>query len=168
MSIQRRAVRRVGERRGTPATDDEEDDMRVMVIVKGDERTEAGVMPTAEELATMERFNTEMVNAGIMLAGEGLKPTRDGVRITYEGGGKASATDGPFAETKELIAGFWILEVKSMDEAVEWMRRAPFNPGDTVDIRPVFELEDFGEALTPEVLAAEEANRAKIEARHGK
>jgi hypothetical protein len=152
----------------TPATDDEEDDMRVMVIVKGDERTEAGVMPTAEELDAMGRFNTELVNAGIMLAGEGLKPTRDGVRITYEGGGKASATDGPFAETKELIAGFWILEVKSMEEAVEWMRRAPFAPGDTIDIRPVFETEDFGEELTPEARAAEEQLRARIQEQHGR
>lgn len=140
--------------------------MRVMVIVKGDERTEAGVMPTAEELDAMGRFNTELVNAGIMLAGEGLKPTRDGVRIAYEGGGRASATDGPFAETKELIAGFWILEVGSMDEAVEWMRRAPFGPGESIDIRPVFELEDFGEELTPETRAAEEGRRRRIEEQH--
>jgi hypothetical protein len=141
--------------------------MRVMVIVKGDERTEAGVMPTAEELDAMGRFNTELVDAGIMLAGEGLHPTSKAVRLTYEGGGSASATDGPFAETKELVAGFWILEVKSMDEAVEWMRRAPFPAGDTVDIRPVFEAEDFGEEFTPEARAAEEELRARIEEQHG-
>ena len=103
--------------------------MRVMVIVKASERSEAGEMPTAEELNAMGRFNTELVNAGIMLAGDGLRPSKDGVRITYEGGGTASATDGPFAETKELVAGFWILEVRSLDEAVEWMRRAPIARG---------------------------------------
>jgi hypothetical protein len=137
--------------------------MRVMVIVKADADTEAGRMPTAEELDAMGRFNTELVNAGIMLAGEGLHPSSKGVRLTYDGGGSASATDGPFAETKELVAGFWILEVKSVDEAVEWMRRAPFPAGDTVEIRPVFEMEDFGEAATPEARAAEEALRARIE-----
>ena len=141
--------------------------MRVMVIVKATERSEAGEMPTAEELNAMGKFNTEMVNAGIMLAGDGLRPSRDGVRISYEGGGTSSATDGPFAETKELVAGFWILEVKSVDEAVEWLRRAPFDPGDTVEIRPVFEVEDFGEELTPEARAAEEALRAKIQEQHG-
>jgi hypothetical protein len=151
----------------TPATDDEEDDMRVMVIVKASEESEAGQMPTAEELNEMGKFNTELVNAGIMLAGEGLRPSKEGVRLTYEGGGKASATDGPFAETKELVAGFWILEVKSLDEAVEWMRRAPFPEG-TVEIRPVFEAEDFGEEFTPEARAAEEQLRAKIEEQHGK
>ena len=115
----------------------------------------------------MGKFNTELVNAGIMLAGEGLHPSKAGVRISYEGGGKASVTDGPFAETKELVAGFWILEVKSLDEAVEWMRRAPF-PDGTVEIRPVFEAEDFGEEFTPEARAAEEALRAKIEEQHGR
>ena len=142
--------------------------MRVMVIVKATERSEAGDMPTAEELGAMGHFNTQMVDAGIMLAGEGLHPSSAGVRLTYEGGGKASATDGPFAETKELVAGFWILEVKSLDEAVEWMRRAPFSPGDTVEIRPVFEAEDFGEEFTPEARAAEAELRAKIEAQHGR
>ncbi|HTI35036.1 MAG TPA: YciI family protein [Miltoncostaea sp.] len=137
--------------------------MRVMVIVKATERSEAGEMPTAEELDAMGRFNTELVDAGIMLAGDGLRPSSQGVRISYEGGGAASATDGPFAETKELVAGFWILEVKSLDEAVEWMRRAPFSPGDTVEIRPFFEAEDFGEVFTPEARAAEEALRARIE-----
>ena len=141
--------------------------MRVMVIVKADADTEAGRMPTTEELDAMGAFNTELVNAGIMLAGEGLHPSSKGVRLTYEGGGKASATDGPFAETKELVAGFWILEVKSVDEAVEWMRRAPFPAGDAVEIRPVFEAEDFGEEFTPEARAAEEELRARIEEQHG-
>jgi hypothetical protein len=150
-------------RRETPAADDEEDDMRVMVIVKATERSEAGEMPTAEELGAMGHFNTQMVDAGIMLAGDGLRPSSNGVRIAYGGDGKASATDGPFAETKELVAGFWILEVKSLDEAVEWMRRAPFSPGDQVEIRPFFEAEDFGEALTAEAQAAEAALRARIE-----
>jgi len=142
--------------------------MRIMVIVKASERSEAGEMPSAEELNTMGKFNTELVNAGIMLAGDGLRPSKDGVRITYEGGGKASATDGPFAETKELVAGFWILEVKSLDEAVEWMRRAPFDPGDTIEIRPFFEAEDFGENFTPEARAAEEELRARIEEQHNR
>lgn len=142
--------------------------MRVMVIVKASDRSEAGEMPTTEELNAMGRFNTELVNAGIMLAGDGLKPSRDGVRITYDGAGRASATDGPFAETKELVAGFWILEVTSLDEAVEWLRRAPFDPGDTVEIRPFFEAEDFGEAFTPQARAAEEELRVRIEEQHGR
>jgi hypothetical protein len=126
MSIRRRAVRRVDETAGgRPAADDEEDDMRVMVIVKADADTEAGRMPTAEELDAMGRYNTELVNAGIMLAGEGLHPSSTGVRLTYEGGGAASATDGPFAETKELVAGFWIWQVKSMAEALDWIKRCP-------------------------------------------
>jgi len=142
--------------------------MRVMVIVKANERIESGVMPTADELNEMGRFNTELVDAGIMLAGDGLKPSREGVRIDYSEGGKASATDGPFAETKELVAGFWILEVKSMDEAVEWMRRAPFSPGDRIEIRPFFEPEDFGAEFTPEARAAEEALRARAKEQHGR
>ena len=137
--------------------------MRIMVIVKASERSEAGEMPSAEELNTMGKFNTELVNAGIMLAGDGLRPSKDGVRITYEGGGKASATDGPFAETKELVAGFWILEVKSLDEAVEWMRRAPFDPGDTIEIRPFFEVADLADFVTPEELAApRDGERGKL------
>jgi len=162
MSIRRRAVRRVGERRGDAPHDDEEDDMRFMVIVKASEESEAGRMPTAEELTEMGDFNTELVNAGVMLAGEGLHPSSAGVRLTYEGGGKTSVTDGPFAETKELVAGFWIIDVKSLDDAVEWMRRAPF-PSGTVEIRRVFEAEDFGDSFTPEARAAEEELRARIE-----
>ena len=139
--------------------------MRFMVIVKASEESEAGRMPTAEELNAMGRFNTELMNAGVMLAGEGLHPSSKGVRLTYERGGKASATDGPFAETKELVAGFWIIQAKSVDEAVEWMRRAPFEPGATVEIRQVFEAEDFGEEFTPEARAAEQAMREELERR---
>ncbi len=142
--------------------------MRVMAIVKSNEDIESGRLPTAGELDEMGKFNTELVNAGIMLAGEGLKASREGVRINYEGSGTSSATDGPFAESKELVAGFWILEVKSMDEAVEWLRRAPFAAGDVVEIRPVFEDEDFAEVFTPEARAAQEELRAKIEEQHGK
>ena len=142
--------------------------MRFMVIVKANEDSEAGRLPTKEELDAMGKFNTELVNAGVMLAGEGLQSSSKGVRLTYEGGGKASVTDGPFAETKELIAGFWIIDVKSLDEAVEWMRRAPFTPGDTVEIRQVFEVEDFGENLSPETRAAEDERRAKIEERQNR
>src|SRR5262245_41720630 len=115
--------------------------MRVMAIVKASEQSEAGVMPTAEELNEMGKFNTELVNAGVMLAGEGLRPSSGGVRIQYEGG-TTSVVDGPFAETKELVAGFWILQVKSVDEAVEWIKRAPFRDA-TVEIRQVAEAEDF-------------------------
>ena len=142
--------------------------MRFMVIVKANEDSEAGRLPTKEELDAMGKFNTELVNAGVMLAGEGLQSSSKGVRLTYEGGGKASVTDGPFAETKELIAGFWIIDVKSLDEAVEWLRRAPFSAGDVVEIRPVFEDEDFAEVFTPEARAAQEELRARIEEQHGR
>ena len=140
--------------------------MRVMVIVKATERSEAGEMPTAEELNAMGRFNTELVDAGIMLAGDGLRPSSQGVRISYEGGGAASATDGPFAETKELVAGFWLWKCKSKQEAIEWVKRCPNPmPGTQaeIEIRQVFEAEDFGEVFTPEARAAEEALRAGIE-----
>lgn len=142
--------------------------MRVMAIVKANEDIESGRLPTAAELEEMGKFNTEMVNAGIMLAAEGLHASSKGVRLTYEGDGRSSATDGPFAETKELVAGFWILEVKSMDEALEWLRRAPFSAGDVVEIRRVFEDEDFAEVFTPEALAAQEELRARIEEQHGR
>jgi hypothetical protein len=135
-----------------------------MVIVKASEESEAGRMPTKEELEEMGAFNTELMNAGVMLAGEGLHPSSKGVRLTYEKGSKATVTDGPFAETKELVAGFWIIDVKSLDDAVEWMRRAPF-PDGTVEIRQVFEAEDFGEEFTPEARAAEQAMREELERR---
>ena len=124
--------------------------MRVMVIVKASKESEAGVLPSTEMLAEMGKYNEELVKAGIMLAGEGLQASSKGKRIRFEGS-KRTVVDGPFTETKELIAGFWLWQVRSMDEAVEWLKRAPFEPGDEVEIRQVFEAEDFGENLTPEL-----------------
>ena len=131
--------------------------MRVMVLVKASEQSEAGVMPSEEELTEMGKFNEELVNAGIMLAGEGLHPTSKGVRVQFP---ERKVVDGPFTETKELVAGYWVLQVKSMDEAVEWIKRAPFQEGD-VEIRPVFEADDFGEAFTPELREQEERLRTQ-------
>jgi hypothetical protein len=131
--------------------------MRVMVLVKASEQSEAGVMPSQEELTEMGKFNEELVNAGILLAGEGLHPTSKGVRVQFP---ERKVVDGPFTETKELVAGYWLLQVKSMDEAVEWIKRAPFQEGD-VEIRPVFEADDFGEALTPELREQEKRLRAQ-------
>ena len=131
--------------------------MRVMVLVKASEQSEAGVMPTEEELAEMGKFNEELVNAGIMLAGEGLHPTSKAVRVQFP---ERKVIDGPFTETKELLAGYWLLQVKSMDEAIEWMKRAPFQEG-ALEIRPVFEADDFGEAFTPELREQEERHRAQ-------
>jgi hypothetical protein len=131
--------------------------MRVMVLVKASEQSEAGVLPSEEELTEMGKFNEELVNAGILLAGEGLHPTSKGVRVQFP---ERKVVDGPFAETKELVAGYWLLQVKSMDEAVEWLKRAPFEEGD-VEIRPVFEADDFGEAFTPELREQEERLRAQ-------
>lgn len=139
--------------------------MRVMVIVKATKNSEAGVMPGEALLAEMGKFNEELVKAGIMLAGDGLHPSSKGKRVRFAGGAK-SVVDGPFAETKELIAGYWIWQVKSIDEAVEWVRRCPDPmPGEEseIEIRPVFELEDFGQELTPELRAQEEALLAEIE-----
>jgi hypothetical protein len=135
--------------------------MRFMVIVKASKDTEAGVMPSTELLTAMGKFNEEMVKAGVMLAGEGLHPTSKGARIKYAG--KApSVSHGPFAVTSDLIAGFWVIQVKSRDEAIEWMKRAPFDGGDEIEIRQVFEAEDFGEALTPELREQEERLRAQV------
>jgi hypothetical protein len=131
--------------------------MRVMVLVKASEQSEAGVMPSQQELTDMGKFNEELVNAGIMLAGEGLHPTSKGVRIEFP---ERKVVDGPFTETKELLAGYWLLQVRSMDEAIEWIKRAPFQEGD-VEIRPVFEADDFGEAFTPELREQEERLRAQ-------
>lgn len=139
--------------------------MRVMVIVKATKNSEAGVMPSEQLLAEMGKFNEELVNAGIMMAGEGLHPSSKGKRVRFSRGQKV-VIDGPFAETKELIAGFWIWKVKSMEEAVEWVRRCPDPmPGEEseIEIRPVFEAEDFGEEFTPELRAQEERLRAEIE-----
>jgi hypothetical protein len=137
--------------------------MRVMVLVKADGSSEAGVMPNKELLTDMGKFNEELVKAGVMLAGEGLHPTSKGKRVRFEGS-KRTVIDGPFAETKELVAGFWLWQVKNIDEAVEWLKRAPFDGGTTVEIRPVFEAEDFGEEFTPELREQEERIRAKAAA----
>lgn len=127
--------------------------MRFMVIVKADEKSEAGVMPSRELLAEMTKYNDELVKAGVLLAGEGLHPSSRGKRVRFAGP-RRTVIDGPFAETKELIAGFWLIQAKSMDEAVEWVKRAPNpHPGTEpeIEIRQVFEAEDFGEELTPEL-----------------
>ena len=137
--------------------------MRVMVIVKANKQSEAGEMPSRQLLADMGKFNQELVKAGVMLAGEGLHPTSKGKRVHFSGT-KRTVTDGPFTETKELIAGFWLWQVRSMDEAVEWAKRCPNpNPGQEnhLEIRPVFEPEDFGPALTPEQREQEEQWRVK-------
>jgi hypothetical protein len=141
--------------------------MRVMVIVKATAESEAGVLPGPELFAEMGRFNEELVKAGVMLAGEGLQPSSQGVRVRYSGKNR-TVVDGPFADTKELIAGFWLWQVRSMDEAIEWARRCP-NPMMTdsdIEIRRVFEAEDFGENLTPELREQEEQLRRQI-ARQG-
>jgi len=138
--------------------------MRVMVIVKASAESEAGEMPTEELLAAMGNYNEELVNAGLMLAGEGLHPTSKGVRVKFDGD-KRSVTDGPFAETKELIAGFWLWKVDSIEHAIEWLKKAPFDGGTEIEVRPVFEAEDFGEEFTPELREQEERLKARIEAR---
>ncbi len=140
--------------------------MRVMVIVKATEDSENGVMPDERLLTEMGNFNEELVKAGIMLAGEGLHPSSKGARIRFSGD-KRTVIDGPFAETKELIAGFWLWQVKSMDEAIEWVKRCP-NPMNTdsdIEIRPVFEAEDFGAELTPELREQEERLRSQMTAK---
>ncbi len=140
--------------------------MRVMVIVKATAESEAGIMPGTELLTEMGRYNEELVKAGIMLAGDGLHPSSRGKRVHFSGRNR-TVVDGPFAETKELIAGYWIWQVRSMDEAVEWVRRCP-NPmlsDSDIEIRPVFELEDFGAAVTPEVEAQQERLRAGLAAK---
>ncbi len=135
--------------------------MRVMVIVKASDESEAGAMPTEQLLAEMGKFNEDLVNAGVMVSGEGLLSSARGKRVHFSGRERA-VTDGPFAETKELVAGFWIWQVKSMDEALEWVMRSPFQDG-SVEIRPVAEAEDFGEEFTPELRAREAAIRAQTE-----
>jgi len=136
--------------------------MKVMVIVKADKESEAGVMPSRELLAAMGKFNEELVKAGVMLAGEGLTPTSKGKRVRFSSvGAPPTVIDGPFAETKELIAGFWIWQVRSMEEAVEWLKRAPFKRDEAVEIRRLFEAADFGAALTPELREQEERLRAQ-------
>src|SRR6476469_1159491 len=140
--------------------------MRVMVMVKATADSEAGVMPSGQMLAQMGRFNEELVQAGVMLAGEGLHPSAKGVRVRFSGN-QRSVVDGPFAETRELVAGFWLWQVHSMDEAIEWARRCPNPmPGDSdIEIRPVFEAEDFGAELTPELREQEQRLRERIDAK---
>jgi hypothetical protein len=140
--------------------------MRVMVIVKATKTSEAGTLPSTKLLADMGKFNEELVKAGIMLAGDGLKPSSKGKRVRFSSG-KKTVIDGPFTETKELVAGFWIWQVKSLDEAVEWVRRCPDPmPGEEseIEIRPFYEVEDFGPELTPELRSKEEELRAHLEA----
>ncbi|MDX6698775.1 MAG: hypothetical protein QOE65_2172 [Solirubrobacteraceae bacterium] len=136
--------------------------MRVMVLVKASPESEAGEMPGEDLLTPMTDFNEELVKAGVMLAGEGLHPSSKGVRVAFSGT-ERKVIDGPFAETKELVAGYWVWQVKSLDEAVEWLKRAPFQDGE-VEIRPVFEADDFGEALSPELREREERLREQAEA----
>lgn len=140
--------------------------MRYMVLVKANQDTENGVLPTEQELAEMGAFNEELVKAGVLLAGEGLHPSSAGARIRFDGEGGSTVVDGPFAETKELIAGFWILEVSSREEVLQWMRKAPFRDAE-IEVRQVFSADDFGDALTPELRAQEERQRATAAAQHG-
>jgi hypothetical protein len=138
--------------------------MRVMVLVKADEQTEAGVLPSTELLTEMGNYNEELVKAGIMLAGEGLRPSSNGVRVRHSGD-ERSVIDGPFAETKELLAGFWLWEVRDLDEAIEWAKRAPMGGDTELELRPVFEEDDFGEEFTPELREQERRTREAVEKR---
>ena len=142
------------------------DDIRVMVMVKATPESEAGVMPSRELLEAMGKYNEQLVQAGIMLAGEGLHPSRRGARVRFDGPGR-QVVDGPFAETKELVAGFWLWQVRSMDEAIEWVKRCPNPmPGPSeIEIRPMFEAEDFGAEFPPELRQAEDRLRAELAAR---
>ena len=140
--------------------------MRFMVLVKANEESEAGVMPSEEILGEMGKFNEELVRAGVMLAGEGLHPTSRGVRIRFSGD-ERTVIDGPFAETKELLAGYWLIQARDRDEAIEWMKRAPFDGGTEIEVRPVFEEDDFGEEFTPELREQERRTRAQAEQNAG-
>ncbi|MET0764174.1 MAG: YciI family protein [Blastococcus sp.] len=139
--------------------------MRYMVIVKASEDSENGVLPTEQELAEMGAYNEELVKAGVMLAGEGLLPSSTGARVRFEKDGSSTVVDGPFAETKELLAGFWILEVSSREEVIEWVKKAPFRDGE-VEIRQVASADDFGDAMTPELREQEDRLRATAAAQH--
>jgi hypothetical protein len=134
-----------------------------MVLVKANKDSEAGKLPTEQELTEMGKFNEDLVKAGVMLAGEGLKASSEGARVKFTGK-KASVIDGPFAETKELVAGFWIWQVKSLEEAIEWLKRSPFQDTE-VEVRPIFEAEDFGAEFTPELREQEDRLRAEVAAR---
>jgi hypothetical protein len=135
--------------------------MRFMVIVKADEQSEKGVMPDSKLLESMGKYNEELAKAGVMIAGEGLHPSSKGVRIKFDGATR-TVKDGPFTETKELIAGFWLFQCRSKEEAIEWVKRAPFDGGTEIEVRQVFEAEDFGAQLTPELRAQEERIRQQI------
>lgn len=137
--------------------------MRFMVIVKADQKSEAGVLPDQKLLTDMGKFNEELAKAGVMLAGEGLQPSSKGARVKFSGS-KRTVTDGPFSETKELVAGFWLWQVRSKEEAIEWLKRAPFQEGE-VEIRQVFEADDFGAEFTPELREQEERIRQQVAAR---
>jgi hypothetical protein len=166
MSVPQRADRLVDERwlgglTGRPArTCKRSVTMRFMVIVKASKETEAGIMPSTELLTAMGKFNEELVNAGMMEAGEGLHPSSKGARIRYAGG-QGRASRGPFPLTDDLVAGFWLIKARSLDEAIDWMKRAPFGGGAEIEIRQVFSAEDFGDALTPELREQEERLRAQ-------
>ena len=136
--------------------------MRVMVIVKANKDSEAGILPSTKILTSMGKYNEELVKAGVMLAAEGLHSSSKGKRVKFSGG-KHTITDGPFTETKELIAGFWLWQVRSMEEAIEWLKRSPFDGGTEIEVRQVFEAEDFGANLTPEIKQQEERIRERIE-----
>ena len=136
--------------------------MKFMVIVKANKDSEAGVMPSKKMLTEMGKYNEELVKAGVMLAGEGLHPTSKGKRVGFAGA-KRTVIDGPFADTKELTAGFWLWQMRSMDEAIEWLKRAPFDDGAEIELRQVFEAEDFGTEFTPELRAQEERQRVQAE-----
>jgi len=138
--------------------------MRVMVIVKANKESEAGVLPDTELLAKMGKYNEQLVKAGVMLAGDGLQPTSKGKRVKFSGD-KRTVIDGPFTETKELIAGYWLWQVRSIDEAVEWLKRAPFDGGVEIEIRPVYEATDFGENFTPELREREQRLREQLAAK---
>jgi hypothetical protein len=135
--------------------------MRFMILVKADKQSEAGILPEEKLLTAMGKFNEELVNAGVMLAGEGLHASSKGARVRFSGG-KTTVIDGPFAEAKELVAGFWLWKVKSKDEAIQWLKRAPFGGGAEIEIRQVFEAEDFGAEYTPELREQEERLREQI------
>ena len=135
--------------------------MRFIVLVKANKDSESGVMPREKDLTEMGKFNEELVKAGVMLAGEGLHPSSKGVRVRFSGKNR-TVIDGPFAETKELVAGFWIWQVKSKEEAIEWLKRAPFDGGTEIELRPIFEAEDFGAEYTPELRARDERLREQV------
>src|SRR3954470_3005266 len=163
MSISPTLVRRMSRGDGAAVRLEGGKPMRVMVLVKATKESEAGVMPSTELLAAMGQYNEELVKAGIMLAGEGLKPSSQGKRVAFDGPSR-TVIDGPFAETRELVAGFWLWQIKDMAEAVEWVKRCP-NPmlgPSEIEIRPVFEMADFGDAVTPDVAELHDQNREKV------